>query len=167
MPAGFLRCAMVALAFGFAPAIGAGPAFAMGTDSLSAPNADDNYREAVQLIEAKRYRPAIGLLEKVLREKPRHADALNYIGYSHRQIKDYDLAVRYYNRALEIDPNHRGANEYLGEAYLETGKLDLAEARLAHLNTVCGMECKEYKELAAAVASYKAGRRPPQSSRAW
>jgi tetratricopeptide (TPR) repeat protein len=158
---------MFALAIGFAPKFGFDPALAMGSDSLSAPSADDNYREAVQLVEAKRYRPAISLFEKVLREKPRHTDALNYIGYSHRQLKDYELAVRYYNRALEIDPNHRGANEYLGEAYLETGKLDLAEARLAHLNAVCGMNCKEYQQLAAAVANYKAGRRPPQSSRAW
>jgi predicted Zn-dependent protease len=74
--------------------------------------------------------------------------------------------VRYYTRALAADPKHRGANEYLGEAYLEQNNLHEAEARLARLNELCGMDCKEYKALAQSVANYKAGKRPPQSSRA-
>jgi hypothetical protein len=69
-------------------------------------------------------------------------------------------------KALDADPMHRGANEYLGEAYLELNRLPEAEARLARLNEICGTNCKEYKALAASVEQYKAGKRPPQSSRA-
>jgi outer membrane protein assembly factor BamD (BamD/ComL family) len=41
------------------------------------PSVRDNYRSAVRAVENKDYRKAISLLNKVIDEKPRHADALN------------------------------------------------------------------------------------------
>jgi tetratricopeptide (TPR) repeat protein len=160
-----VRTAIAALAFGLIAACG--PARAM-TDSLSSePDPKELYKKAVEAVDMKRYKEAIGHLEAVLKDDPKNADALNVMGFSHRKLGEYDLAVRYYTKALDAKPDHRGANEYLGEAYLEINKLPEAEARLAKLNQICGAECKETKALAEAVASYKAGKRPPQSSRAW
>jgi tetratricopeptide (TPR) repeat protein len=147
-------------------ALAAGAAQAMDSTSLSEPSSSELYKRAQKSIDAQRYREAIEDLQKVIKDKPKNADAHNLLGYSNRKLGEYDLAVRYYTRALEIDSKHRGANEYLGEAYLELNKLPEAEARLAKLNEICGADCKEYKALAAAIDQYKAGKRPPQSSRA-
>lgn len=156
---GFAAAALLALAMGTAQA--------MDSSSTSfEPTSSELYKRAQKAIDAQRYREAIEDLQKVVKDKPKNADAHNLLGYSNRKLGEYDLAVRYYMRALELDAKHRGANEYLGEAYLELNKLPEAEERLTKLNEICGMDCKEYKALAAAVEQYKAGKRPPQSSRA-
>jgi tetratricopeptide (TPR) repeat protein len=148
---------------------GAAPAMDSSTDSMSSfsrPSVNELYRKAQRSVEAQRYREAIPDLQAILKERPQHADALNLLGYSHRKLNEYDLSIAYYTKALQADPKHRGANEYLGEAYLEQNKLPEAEARLARLNELCGSDCKEYKALSTSISSYKAGKRPPQSSRA-
>jgi len=156
---GFAAAAILALAAGAAQAMDS-------SSSFSEPSSSELYRRAQKSIDAQRYREAIEDLQKVVKDKPRNADAHNLLGYSNRKLGEYDLAVRYYTRALELDSKHRGANEYLGEAYLELNKLPEAEERLVKLNEICGTDCKEYKALAAAIDQYKAGKRPPQSSRA-
>lgn len=137
-----------------------------GGDAFSTPSTSDLMKQARKSVDMQRYREAIADLEKVVKSQPKNADALNLLGYSHRKLSEYDLSLNYYQKALAADPKHRGANEYLGEAYLELNKLPEAEARLATLNEICGAGCKEYQALADAVAQYKAGKRPPQSSRA-
>ena len=155
-----------AAALVLALAAGSSNAMDSGGSAFGGPSASDLYKKAQKSIDMQRYREAIADLEKVIKDKPKDADALNLLGFSHRKLHEFDLSVSYYMKALASDPNHRGANEYLGEAYLELGKLPEAEARLASLNQICGTDCKEYKALAEAVAQYKAGKRPPQSSRA-
>jgi len=148
-------------------ALAAGTAQAMDTSSVDlGPSTDELFKRAQKSIEMQRYKEAVEDLQKVVKDKPKSADAFNLLGYSNRKLGQYDLALRYYTKALDLDAKHRGANEYLGEAYLELNKLPEAEARLATLTEICGADCKETKALAEAVAQYKAGKRPPQSSRA-
>ena len=113
----------------------------------SGPSVDDTYRMAVKAVEAKNYRKAISLLNDVIDSKPRHPNALNYLGYSHRKSGDYARAVTYYKKALSLDPEHRGANEYLGQAYVELGDLNAATERLNALEKICGIDCDEYTSL--------------------
>ena len=162
---------VVALAFGAALALGpAGPAHAMGggSDSPFAANPAQDYKDAVRAVNAEDYDKAIKLLNAVIKEQPKNADALNYMGYSHRKLGKHPDAVAFYEKALAVNPDHRGANEYLGEAHLEMNQLAPAEARLAHLGKICNMNCDEYRELKMAVDAYKMGKKPPQSSmRSW
>lgn len=123
---------------------------------VSEPSVRDNYRSAVNAVEAKNFRKAIGLLNKVIDEKPRHADALNYLGYSHRKLGDYARGVSYYQKALSLEADHKGANEYLGQAYVELGNLVGAEKQLATLEGICGTRCDEYKSLKSAIDAAKA-----------
>lgn len=117
-------------------------------DSMSSRSSvDDTYRMAVKAVDAKDYRKAIGLLNDVIDKKPRHPNALNYLGYSHRKSGDYARAVTYYKKALSLDPEHRGANEYLGQAYVELGNLNAAVAQLDALEKICGIDCAEYNSL--------------------
>jgi tetratricopeptide (TPR) repeat protein len=122
-------------------------------------------RPAQAAIEAKEYGKAIGLLKEIARSEPKNADVQNLLGFSHRKLQKYDLALKYYQQALAIQPDHRGANEYLGELYLETGQLDKAEERLRVLDKACFWGCKEYDDLKADIESYKKKSNGPTPSR--
>ncbi len=133
--------------------------FAAGTgddSEANEPSMRENYQDAVRAVESKDYRKAIALLNKVIDEKPRHPDALNYLGYSHRKLGDYARGVTYYKKALSLEADHRGANEYLGQAYIELGNLAGAESQLTSLAKICGMDCDEYKSLKQALDAAKA-----------
>ncbi len=135
--------------------LGAGPARAIGGDD-SASKQNPDYAQAAKLVEAGKYAAAIPLLEKTVAKESKNADAYNLLGYSHRKLGDVEAALTHYGRALELDPKHRGANEYLGELYLELGRLDEAQERLAVLDKACFFGCEEYSELKAMIAAYQA-----------
>ena len=156
----------VAFAVMAGAAVLAAPAFAVGgEDEYPAAASNPDYDNAVRAVNKEAYRDAIGYLTRVIDDDPKDADALNYLGYSHRKLGDFKNAITFYTRALKVDPDHRGANEYLGEAYLEINDLPNATLRLERLREICGWSCDEFTELNAAVEDYKANRKPNQSSR--
>lgn len=130
--------------------------------SSSDPSVRKNYQAAVQAVDAKDYRKAIALLNMVIEEKPRHPNALNYLGFSHRKLGDYARGVTYYKKALSLDAEHKGANEYLGQAYVELGNIAGAEAQLEALEGICGVECDEYWSLRKAIKDAKKARNAKQ-----
>ena len=113
------------------------PAWAAGNDEPAAAAPESAYGKGVALVQEEDYAAAIEGLDAALAEDPEEAEG-------------------YYLRALEQEPEHRGANEYLGELYLETGRLELAEERLAVLDDACFFGCEEYDELKEAIEAYKA-----------
>ena len=110
----------------------------------------DDYAAAKSLIDRERYRDAIPILERLVAKNPADTDALNELGYSHRELGHEQRALNYYLQALAIQPEHVGANEYLGELYLEMKQPDKAKERLAVLKNACG-DCDEYEELESAI----------------
>jgi predicted Zn-dependent protease len=141
-----------------------GTAFAMGSGSdqpeATKAGPPTDYSRAKAMIEAKNFKEAIPLLQQVVAKEPKNADAYNLLGYVTRKSGDPNGSLQYYTTALQIDPKHLGANEYLGEAYLMLGKLPQAEQQLARLDQLCVFGCAEYRELKAAIANYKAGKKP-------
>jgi len=115
----------------------------------------DDYAKAKGLIDREQYRDAIPILERLVTQNPKDTDALNELGYSHRQLGHAERALGYYLKALAIEPEHVGANEYLGELYLEMKDLPKAEERLAVLQKACG-NCEQFSELKEKIADYKA-----------
>ena len=109
----------------------------------------------LELIEKEQYDQAIDKLDDAIAEDADNPDLLNLVAYSHRQLKRYEIALNYYQKALKIDPEHRGANEYLGELYLHLGQLDKAEERLAVLDEDCFFGCKEFDMLEQAIQEYR------------
>ncbi len=140
----------------------AGAAFAMGgsSNSTAAKTVDPDYARAKAMIDAADYKGGAQLLQQVIAKDPRNADAYNLLGYATRKSGDANGALQYYNQALTIDPKHLGAHEYVGEAYLMLGRLQEAEQELARLDSLCVFGCTEQKTLKAAIASYKAGKKP-------
>ena len=116
------------------------------------------YQLALTAIDQKNYINAVAHLNLLSKEQSDNADAFNLLGYSHRKLKQYAVAERFYKRALTIDPEHKGALEYLGELYVETNRFDLARQQLSKLDQVCWFSCKEYRllkrRLDEATASY-------------
>ena len=100
----------------------------------------------------KHYKKAIGHLLKHNKKFPADADTLNYLGFTHRKVGDYENAEIYYSMGLELDPKHVGINEYMGELFVVTNRLDKAKERLAVLKDC---KCKEYKELKLVIEGKK------------
>ncbi len=136
--------------------LAAGPVLAAGGGGRAKSTKDTSYTQAEKLIKDGKYADAIPLLNKAVKANPKSADAYNYLGYSYRQLGQFDSAMEYYNTALSLQPKHLGANEYLGELYLQLGEVDKAEERLAVLDKECFFGCEEYSDLKHAIAEYKA-----------
>ncbi len=130
-------------------------AMAAGTSSSSTQRKADNYKNGVKAVKSADYKKAIKLFNKVVAAKPTDADAWNYLGFSNRKLKRFDLALSAYQKALAIDPNHRGANEYLGELYLQTDDLAKARKHLKRLDDICTFGCDEFDDLKAAIIAYE------------
>ncbi len=139
-----LAAALLSLSLGHALAAGSAPE---PTDKLDGVRAH---------IATKQWDQAIDELKRV--NDTGSAEWNNLMGYSLRKAKTPDLAgsEKYYDEALRINPRHVGTLEYSGELYLMKGDLPKAEQRLATLDKVCVLPCKEYKELKQAIERYKA-----------
>ncbi len=129
-----------------------------GDDSPASAATNPEYSAGTAAIGAQRYEQAIAAFEKVVANEPDNADAMTYLGYSHRKLGDFEASLDWYGRALAADPEHRGATEYLGELYLRMGDVPRAEAQLARLEELCFFGCQELDELAQAIADHNAGR---------
>ena len=129
---------------------------AVAAADVTTGKADDKLAPARARIAGKDWGAALTELEKV--NETGSADWNNLMGYSLRRADAANIpeAEKFYNEALRIEPKHRGALEYSGELYLMTGKLDLAEQRLAALDKACFLPCEEHTDLKRAVAKYKA-----------
>ena len=131
-----------------------------GADSTPSKPLDPDYARAKSMIEAKDYAGALPLLQQVVAKDAKNADAYNLLGFATRKSGDANGSLQYYNQALAIDPKHIGAHEYVGEAYLMLDRPKEAEQHLARLDSLCVFGCVEYRTLKAALASYKAGKKP-------
>ena len=114
-----------------------------------------DYENGVKAVNSADYIKAIKLLSKVVAAKPKDADAWNYLGFSNRKLKRFDLALDAYQKALAINPKHRGAHEYLGELYLQTDDLANSRKHLKRLDKICFFGCDEYDDLKAAILAYE------------
>jgi tetratricopeptide (TPR) repeat protein len=144
---------------GFAANSGGGGSSSSGgggsSSSSSSTSVPALYKQASAKADARDYRGAMTILDKIIAKDPRNPDALNLMGFCERKLGNSDEALEYYEKALAIKPNHVGANEYLGELYLELKNLPKAEERLKVLAKACN-GCEEQQELKEKIEKYKA-----------
>jgi tetratricopeptide (TPR) repeat protein len=144
---------------GFAANSGGGSSSSGGGSATTTTTTSDSvtalYSQASAKVDARDYRGAMPILDKIIARDPRNPDALNLMGFCDRKLGNTDEALEYYNKALAIRPNHVGANEYLGELYLELKNLPKAEERLKVLAKSCN-GCEEQQELKEKIDKYKA-----------
>jgi tetratricopeptide (TPR) repeat protein len=83
------------------------------------------------LDKQKRFSDAEAAFRQVLERDPKHAPALNYLGYMLAERGErLDESVSYLKRALAIDPENGSYLDSLGWAYFKENKLDLAADNL-------------------------------------
>jgi len=111
------------------------------------------YEEGRGLAKAGQYEWALEVLGAVVNQDD--PKVLNYIGYSHRKMGDFQTGMGYYKKALSLNPDYVLAREYLGEGYVANGQVDLAKAQLAEIEKRCGTTCEEYKDLAEEIEKVK------------
>ena len=121
--------------------------------TLAAPSKE--MRKATVLIKKEDFTAALSFLEAEIAKNPDNADAWNLTGFASRKLGDYAASEVAYDKALAIDPKHKGALEYKGELYLTLGNIEGAENMFDRLTKVCFLSCKEKKQLAAAIRTYK------------
>ena len=110
----------------------------------------DGYRVAVSFIQAGRYADGLTVLASL--DKADSPDVFNYLGYASRKLGRMEDARQYYEAALALDPDHTGVMEYFGEWHVERGKLAEARGYLNQIAVRSGTACREYRDLAAAIA---------------
>jgi|RhiMetStandDraft_4_1073278.scaffolds.fasta_scaffold53125_2 tetratricopeptide (TPR) repeat protein len=104
---------------------------------------------AYTLAQAERFDEALEVLDMV--RNPNTPKALNYRGYITRKLGRTEEGIGYYLKSVALDPQYAQVREYLGEAYVVQGKLDLAREQLQVIQTLCGTECEEYRDLAEVI----------------
>lgn len=109
----------------------------------------DRTEYAWRLAKDRRYEEALALLDTL--DNPNTAKALNYRGYATRKLGRTDEGIDYYLQSVKLDPQYAQVREYLGEAYVTQGRLDLAQEQLRLIQSICGSNCEEYRDLAAAI----------------
>ncbi len=147
-------------------AMGGGGGGGYGGNMGMMPSASfDDYATALRLIKHQEYSSAIPHLEAALRKRPKDADILNYLGYTHRMVgvgetaedartKDFQASLVFYQAALEINPMHKGVHEYLGELFLAMNNINAAHHEMNELVILCPDGCDERDTLAKALAAY-------------
>jgi len=124
-------------------------------DTPGAAARDVDFAAGKDAVEKKNWALAAIHLRKAAVREPDSADLQNYLGFTYRNLKQMDVAIKHYERAIELNPRHRGAHEYIGEAYLMMNDLPNAEKHLAELRRICLLPCEELDDLEKAVASYR------------
>ena len=150
--AGLLRASLLCAAIAALAPVAAADPYEADPDLASR---DDDYAAGKKAVEGKDWAEAARLFKRSEIRHPEHADLQNILGFSYRNLKQYDLAFKHYRRAIELDPRHRGAHEYIGETYLLTGDVAGAQRHLAALREICLLPCDELKDLERAMADYR------------
>ena len=151
-PAGFARATLLGAAVAIVATLATADPYDADPDLAAA---DADYAAGRRAGERADWAEAVRLYKRAEIRHPDHADLQNVLGFSYRNLKQYELAFRHYRRALELEPRHRGAHEYLGEAYLLTGDPAGAERHLAALREICLLPCDELSDLERAIAAYR------------
>lgn len=103
-------------------------------------------------VYAKDYQSAADDL-RALTATVKHADLYNLLGFSLRNLGQYDEAAKWYREALYYDPDHRNAIEYQGELFIKIGQLQRAKNNVEKLEFLCLQGCAELTQLRQAVAA--------------
>lgn len=132
------------------PALAADSPSTTDTSAASTSTAP-SLKEVRARIAAKDWSAAVKLLNAIVDADSSNADAFNLLGYSLRNLGQYDQAGKAYATALRLNPRHLGALEYQGVLFIKLGQLDKARANLDKLKSLCGTDCEEYEDLAKAL----------------
>jgi len=95
---------------------------------------------------------AVDSFEAALAIDPAHTPIILELAEAARREGLQGKAIRYYREALSRDPDNLAAISGEGEALVEKGAIEKAKRNLARLESMCGENCAETRDLAVAIA---------------
>ncbi len=139
-------------AFGLALAVAVTSSVGHGADRAADPRAAALISEGRSELAAGEVQAAVDSFEAALAIDPAYTPIYLDLADAARQSGLQGKAIRYYREALERDPNNLAAITGEGEALLEKGAVEKAKRNLAQLESICGGNCEQTRQLAAALA---------------
>lgn len=100
------------------------PSAPQGADGKTAAELSGLYVDGLRLEKAGDYNSALELFEEVLRDDPDHQGALFHSAQAHRQLREYEEALKDLYAAQRIGPGRRDIMLELGEIYRLRGQVD-------------------------------------------
>ena len=96
---------------------------------------------------------AVDSFEAALAIDPAYADVYLELAQAARDQGLQGKAIHYYQQALAKEPNNLTAISGEGQAMVAKGAVAKAQANLAKLKSMCGNNCDQAQQLAAAIAA--------------
>jgi len=122
-----------------------------GADREPDPRAAALVQEGKSELASGQVQAAIDSFEAALAVDPAYTPIYLDLAEAARSSGLQGKAIHYYREALEREPNNFAAISGEGEALLEKGAIEKARRNLAQLESLCGGQCAETRELAAAL----------------
>ena len=145
-----MRYTPAALALSLVAALTASVGY--GADREADPRATALVAEGRSELASGQVQAAIDSFEAALAIDPAHTPIYLELAEASRVQGLQGKAIHYYREALERDPENLAAISGEGEALIEKGAVEKARRNLAKLESMCGDDCMETRELAAALA---------------
>jgi tetratricopeptide (TPR) repeat protein len=123
-----------------------------GADRAADPRAAALVAEGRSELASGQVQAAIDSFEAALAVDPGHTPIYLELAEAARLEGLQGKAIHYYREALSRDPGNLAALSGEGEALLEKGAVEKARRNLARLESICGDQCAETRQLAAALA---------------
>lgn len=123
-----------------------------GADHVTDPRAATLIAEGRSALAAGQPEKAVDAFEAALAIDPAATAIYLDLAEAARRNGLQGKAIRYYRAALDREPNNLAALSGEGAALVEKGAVEKARRNLARLKTMCGDNCAETRQLAAAIA---------------
>ena len=144
-----MRFAPAALALSMLAAVTSSVGY--GADREADPRAAALVAEGRSELASGKYQAAVDSFEAALAIDPAHTPIYLELAEAARAQGLQGKAIHYDREALARAPGNLAAISGEGEALLEKGAVEKARRNLAQLESMCGGECAETQQLAAAL----------------
>jgi tetratricopeptide (TPR) repeat protein len=146
-----MRFAAPAIALCLVAALTASGSYSSPPEQLD-PHAQALLEQGRAALAAGDVEHATDAFEAALVVQPGSVPVLLELAAASRKVGLQGKALRYYRESLQIEPRNVMAISGEGEAMAEKGAIDKARKNLTRLESLCGRDCPQAQELAAAIA---------------
>jgi Tfp pilus assembly protein PilF len=145
-----MRYFPAALALSLAVAVTA--SISQGAERQADPRAVALEKDGEAKLAAGDVQAAVDAFEAALAVDPGHTAIYLDLAEAARREGLQGKAIHFYREALKREPENLAAISGEGAALVEKGAVEKARKNLSKLETMCGDNCRETKQLAAAIA---------------
>lgn len=120
------------------------PAFSAKYDKS---NPTKMYSKAYKMIDKGQFSKAQKILKNYTKSEPDDSDGWTLLAFTYRKLEKFTESEESYLKALNLEPDNKSALEYQGELFIETNRIDLANANIEKLQNLCPNSCEELEKL--------------------